>query len=109
MIVTVEVMISGQDRPPAGTPITVQVRDTALQDTAATVLGHVSGAVTGSQGETIATLTVPVNITGAEPTVWVHVDVDRNGRVSRGDYVTTQSYPVPGSTNPRLQVRVNRV
>jgi uncharacterized lipoprotein YbaY len=40
----------------------------------------------------------------------VHVDVDGDGQVSPGDYVSTESYPVTPSTAPQdLQVRVHRV
>src|SRR5262245_60296143 len=40
----------------------------------------------------------------------VHVDVDGDGQVSPGDYVSTESYPVTPSTGQQdLQVRVHRV
>jgi putative lipoprotein len=40
----------------------------------------------------------------------VHVDVDGDGQVSPGDYVSTESYPVTRSTAQQvLQVRVRRV
>ena len=40
----------------------------------------------------------------------VHVDVDGDGQVSPGDYVTTESYPVtPSTAQQDLQVRVQRV
>jgi uncharacterized lipoprotein YbaY len=40
----------------------------------------------------------------------VHVDVDGDGQVSRGDYVSTESIPVtPSTAHLPLQVRVHRV
>ncbi|HEX2494186.1 MAG TPA: hypothetical protein VHK24_10460 [Steroidobacter sp.] len=40
----------------------------------------------------------------------VHVDVDGDGQVSAGDYVSTESYPVNPSAGPaHLGVRVHRV
>lgn len=40
----------------------------------------------------------------------VHVDVDGDGEVSPGDYVSTESYPVNPSAGPaELGVRVHRV
>jgi uncharacterized lipoprotein YbaY len=40
----------------------------------------------------------------------VHVDVDGDGEVSPGDYVSTESYPVNPSVGPaELGVRVHRV
>ena len=92
-----------------GAAVIVQVRDTALQDAPAILLGEARGAVSGAPGAPLAAVVVVVNTTGAEPTVWVHVDVDRDGRVSLSDYVTKQSYPVPGGPEPRLQVTVSRV
>lgn len=42
-------------------------------------------------------------------TAWAHVDVDGDGRVSKGDWVTVQSYPVPGGVAARVAVSVRRV
>lgn len=40
----------------------------------------------------------------------VHVDVDGDGQVSPGDYVSTESYPVNPSAGPaQLAVRIHRV
>jgi len=42
--------------------------------------------------------------------VRVHIDVDRDGRVSRGDYITMESYPVLTQGHPeRVTVRVREV
>ena len=42
--------------------------------------------------------------------VRVHIDVDRDGRVSRGDYITMESYPVLTWGHPdRVTVRVREV
>ena len=109
MVVTVEVVATEKDRPPAGAPVIVRVRDTALQDAPAIVLGEAQGIVSGNQGVSLVTVEVPVNGTGEEPTVWAHVDVDRDGRVSQHDFVTKQSYPLPPGPEPRLEVLVSRV
>ena len=42
-------------------------------------------------------------------TVWVHLDVDRDGRVSRGDYITTQSYPAAVSGPQEMTIQLKRV
>ena len=94
--------------PPVGAPVHVQVRDTALQDVPAHVLGDVSTLVSGS-GDLLARVEVDVPRRGAEPTIWAHIDVDRDGRVSRGDYITTGSYPLPSGSHPRIRVPVSRV
>ena len=41
--------------------------------------------------------------------VRVHVDVDGDGRVSRGDYVSTQSYPVLADTSGPVDIIVREV
>ena len=46
----------------------------------------------------------------ANYTVRVHVDVDRDGQVSRGDYITMESFPVLTHGHPeRVTVRVREV
>ena len=46
----------------------------------------------------------------ASYTVRVHVDVDRDGVVSRGDYITMESFPVLTHGHPqRVTVRVREV
>ena len=46
----------------------------------------------------------------ASDNIRVHIDVDRDGRVSRGDYITMESYPVLTWGHPdRVTVRVREV
>jgi hypothetical protein len=42
---------------------------------------------------------------GGSLNVWVHVDVDESGDVSKGDYITMQSYPVRGGGSMRVEVQ----
>lgn len=109
MRATVEIFVEGQVRPPVGASIIVQVRDTSRQDAPATVLGEARGTVREGPGSRLGSAEVSVSATGVESTVWAHVDVDGDGRVSKGDFVTVQSYPVPPGPSPRLQVTVKRV
>jgi hypothetical protein len=106
--ITVEVVVAGQPRPPKGVPIIVQIRDTGYQDAPATVLGEARGVVSGSKDDLLAAIRVDVNADTLprHTTVWAHVDVDNNARVSGGDYVTMQSYPVSGpSAKTRVAVK----
>ncbi len=96
-------------RPPEGSSLIIQVRDTAVQDAPATILGETRSKVAGGGGELLATIEVGTKTRGVRPEVWAHVDVDGDGRVSRGDYVTMQSYPIPDGARPLLEVTVNRV
>lgn len=94
---------------PAGSPITVEIRDTSLADAPAIILHQLRSTVP-SAGTTMA---VPVRLgLAAVPdgtTVWVHVDTDRDGRVSQGDFVTVESYPVTSEPTQSLTVRVKKV
>jgi uncharacterized lipoprotein YbaY len=105
----VEVLVSGPARPPAGAPVIVQVRDTGLADAPATILGEARGTVAGGRSDSLATVEINVAAISSTTTIWAHVDVDGDGRVSQGDYVTTQSYPVPRESDPRLPVAVKPV
>lgn len=86
----------------------VELRDTSLADAPAVSIKQLRATVnrTGSK---------PVRITmdpGSLPdgtTVWVHLDVDRDGRVSRGDYITTQSYPAAVSGPQEMTIQLKRV
>lgn len=107
MVVFVDLVSSEPERPPAGAPVRVQLRDTSLQDAPAPVLAEVHGVV--EEGLPFASLRAALDQTCARCTVWVHVDVDRDGRVSPGDYVTVQSYPVTATAERRVRVAVKRV
>ncbi len=97
-----------EQRPVANAPIIVQVQDSSLADAPARVLGEQRGSVGGSDGP-LARIDVQVPATAQRMTVWAHIDVDRDGRVSKGDYITVQSYPVPDAPHPTLSVIVKKV
>lgn len=109
MELRLDVLVQGADRPPVGCRIHVQILDTDLQDAPATVLAEAQGTVGGGMSEPLASLAISVRDRGRRPTAWVHVDVDGDGRVSRGDYLTTQSFPLPEGDAARLPVVVRRI
>ncbi len=86
----------------------VQIRDSGLQDAPAIVLGEGRGVVQ-LHGASLATLEISMNPSSRALTVWAHVDADNDGRVSKGDYVTSRSYPLPRDPDPRLPITVVRV
>lgn len=109
MRLIVEVVARGAGRPPAGSPVRVQLRDTSLADAPARIVAEKTGAVRGDEpGAPLETL--PIDCSGVTDglTLWAHVDVDRDGEVSRGDWLTTVSYPV-SATVGRYVLEVGRI
>ncbi len=104
MHLTVEIACSESPPPPSGAPIIVQVRDTSYQDVAAKIVAEARAKVHGT-GETLATVTFDAPAENA--TIWAHVDVDRDGEVSKGDYITKRSFPA--QAGGPLRVLVSRV
>ena len=107
--VDVTVVCSSVPRPSPGASLIVQIRDTSLQDAPATVLGEARTTVTRGNDGLLARVLVSIPAITRHSTVWAHVDVDGDGRVSRGDYVTMQSYPLPPGPTIQVQVEVKAV
>jgi uncharacterized lipoprotein YbaY len=108
VVVVVEVAVEGSERPPIGVPVNVEIRDVGLADAPAVTLGKAKGAVRGRKG-ILATVNVEVPVLARHAAVWAHVDVDRDGRLSAGDFITVQSFPVPPGATPQVRVTVRRV
>jgi uncharacterized lipoprotein YbaY len=107
----VEVLIDPDaERPPPGTPLRVQLRDTRLADAPAEILAEADAVVSDESGQRLATVELPEG-PGEGLTVWAHADVTRTGDVTAGDYVTTQSHaaPSPEQQPARLAVRLRPV
>src|SRR6266498_1632358 len=102
----IEVVVEGTERPPAGAPMVVQVLDTTYADAPAQVVAHTSAHVASDEGETLQTVELPFTPTGtADYRIRAHVDVDADGAVSLGDFVTTAAYPATGKDPVRVAVR----
>ena len=98
--------------PPAGSPIRAEVRDVSYEDSAAIVLASVDGVVERGQPgvrSIVANLMLALDSAPTMATLWVHVDADRDGHVSPGDFVTMQSYPVPAVAVTTIGVMIKRV
>src|SRR6266498_3875269 len=101
----IEVVVEGTERPPASAPLVIQVLDTTYADAPAQVVAHTSAHV-ASEGETLQTVEIAFTPTGtADYHVRAHVDVDGDGAVSLGDFVTTAAYPATGRDPVRVAVR----
>ena len=86
----------GVDKPVSDATVYVRAQDISRADARATtvveqVINHVNIVPQGPP------ITFTLRISPSESghyVVRVHADVDGDGKVSRGDYVSTQSYPV---------------
>jgi len=106
MELTIEIVAAGESGPPAGAPVIVQLRDAGLQDASSTTVAESRTESRACEaGEALARAQLEVDDAGGHPIVWVHVDVDGDGSVSKGDFITMQSYPVRGGGVMRVEVR----
>ena len=106
---TLKITIVGDAPLPPGSSVAVEIRDTSLADAPAIVLHRVTVDV--PKARRTMKVTVPIVLTTVPDgtTVWAHVDADRDGRVSKGDYVSVESYPVTLAAAQSLTVRVKKV
>jgi uncharacterized lipoprotein YbaY len=109
VVVTVEISAEGGQRPAPGTPLRVELRDVSLADAPSEVIARAEGSVRGSLGRWLETIELSVPELPESSTIWVHVDVDRDGKVSPGDFITTAAYPVSPGEEARVTVSVRRV
>ncbi len=109
MLLVVEVRLEGDQRPPPGAPVIIEVRDTSVANAASRTLASATGEVHGRLGDWLATVELDVPGLASQNTVWAHIDVNRDGRVSPGDFITTAAYPVPLDVSKTLTIRVRKV
>jgi uncharacterized lipoprotein YbaY len=108
MTLQLTIVCAGGEAFPPGSRLIVEIRDTSYADAPSTRLHRAEKAV-AKKGKT-SSIAVPIKLTSVPDgaTVWAHVDVDGDGRVSKGDYVTMQSYPVTTSS-PKTTIHVKKV
>ena len=92
-----------------GASIRVEARDTSYADAVAAVVGSTRGEVRGELGRWLTTVELAMEANPSGCTIWVHVDVDGDGRVSEGDFITMASYPVPAGGDAHVSVEVRKV
>jgi uncharacterized lipoprotein YbaY len=94
---------------PGGSSLNIEIRDTSLADAFATTLKRVEVSVPQAG----RTMSLPVSMELHDvpdgTTVYAHLDADGDGRVTRGDYVSVESYPVTGEPVQHLTIRVKQV
>ena len=102
----IDVVAEGSERPPEGSPLVVRVLDTTYADAPAQLIAEVKTRVPAGRGAFLQSVELLAVARGAnEYTVRAHVDVDGDGEVSSGDYVSTAAYPVRGDEPVQIIVR----
>jgi hypothetical protein len=109
MIIVVRVSAPNPVRPVVGSPIYVEARDTTFEDGPAPTIARAVGAVRDGTTDLLDVIELRVDSLPDSSIVWVHVDSDRDGHVSPGDYLTTISYPISVDTQPEMDVSVRRI
>lgn len=101
MIVLVDVVMQGEppfeERPPAGSPIVVELRDTTALDSDSQRVAARHATVEGVASSWLATTELVVD-DDVDPrrdlTIWVRVAASGSDELAAGDWITTQSAPV---------------
>lgn len=102
----VDVAVEGNERPPEGSPLVVRLLDTTYADAPAVVVAEARSRVEGNVGEILQSVELsPLAGGPGAYTVSAHVDVDGDGAVTTGDYVSTASYPVSDDQPVRVAVK----
>ncbi len=98
----------------SGVKVYIRLEDTSLADGPSRVVSE--QVLTDVPARVVAKGSLPFTLYGeqADPrtrySVSVHVDMQSNGRISHGDYINTESYPVLTYGYPnRITLRVRRV
>jgi uncharacterized lipoprotein YbaY len=115
VVLVIEVETEEGPRPPAGAAVIVQVRDTSRADTEAPLVAEGRAQVSGERSSSLATVELEIPGAAIDPrvrlTVFAHVDVDGDGALSAGDFITTRSYPLDLASGDegRMQVVAVRI
>jgi len=109
-----EVIFDENTQPFTGATVTVSLEDVNLADAASKTVAKVVFRDVAYSPESSSPL--QFSLEGLNPdektsyNIRVHADLDNDGQVSRGDYLTMQSYPVLTYGNPtEVSVRVQQV
>lgn len=88
--------------------VRVQVQDVSVADAPAKVIAEDVWERGPSQRDEVRISTFELEARGLEPgrtySLWVHVDMDGSGKLSPGDMITTQSFPID---TRRASVRID--
>ena len=107
MRLSIHLVSAASEGPPVGALVAVQVRDTTFEDAPAPVIAQAEALV--SQLGQLPTVELEIDELPASAIVWAMVDVDRDGRLSRGDYLTTVSYPISADGPAEMTIVLRQI
>jgi len=113
-LVSGEIVLGGDVRAFSGATVYVRLEDVSRADAAATLIAEQVLRDVSHRARRADRLAFQLQ--GKPPdrkascSVRVHVDVDGDGQISLGDYISMESYPVRTQGNPpNVSMRVHRV
>ena len=112
-IVSGEIVLAPEQLPAGPVTVVARVEDVSRADAPSSVVGEQVQTVELRRGSPVPfAIEVPADRIDSRRhyAVSVHVDVSGSGEVTKGDLLTTQSYPVVTFGYPsRVQVHVHRI
>lgn len=92
-----------------GSPMRIEIRDTSVADAPAVVLKQLRTVVPISGRTTEMEVAMEVPSVPSGTTVWVHLDSDSDGRVSPGDFVSVESFPLASVPSQAVTIRIKKI
>jgi uncharacterized lipoprotein YbaY len=112
LLVSGQVLFDADSQPLSNATIYVRLEDVSRSDAQSRIIAEQVIRGVSSQQSSPLPFEVRGDLggEGIQVNVRVHIDVDGDGQISPGDYISMQSYPVALSANaPHVQVYVHRV
>ena len=92
-----------------GAAVHVRVEDVSRADAASLIVGewHLPALPTGTSTSSVIPFEIPIEFLDerGQYSLRAHVDVDRDGRTSVGDFITMEAFPVSRTDYYRLRVK----
>lgn len=96
-----------------GAAVRVLIEDVSRAGAASLLVGQWSESALPAGTTTAQTISFEIQVGSLDPrarySLRAHVDVDRDGQTSLGDFITMETYPVSSDGPPFHRLRVRRV
>lgn len=112
LLVSGQVLFDADSQPLSNATLYVRLEDVSRADAQSRIVAErvIRGVSSQTSSPLLFEIRGNLGSEGRQVNVRVHIDVDGDGQISPGDYISMQSYPVSLSANaPHVQVHVHRV